>query len=436
MASPSLKIVAIGVGSGFGRGILAEVLGSPDFSELGSTLSLVDLNPAALDRMHRFALRVKEHCKSRVQIEATTDRSQALPGADYVITSVAIKRYPLWEQDFRIPLAYGFRHVLGENGGPGAVFHALRNFELMIPICRDIEQRCPDALLLNFTNPESRIIRAVSEMTKVRAVGLCHGTGGALWGVSEILGRPLAELDIVSGGLNHFFWVTKIADRKTGADLYSEFRKRVLENPDCPAMPPLVRKMLEVFGRYTYPSDDHIGEYLAFGSGFTGVKWHYGIESRRVPTEEPKPARSRMERYASGELPLDKDALSASGELAVPIIRAMELNERYWADSVNVPNADGYVEELPRDTVVEVPAWVDGNGIHPQKIGPLPEALAAFCRTQGSIQELVVEAYRKRSRNLLLQALLVDPVVDSVENAEKMLDDMLELQKDYLPRFT
>lgn len=166
--SPSLKIVAIGAGSGFGRGVIAEVLGAPALRQRDCTLSLVDLDQAALDRMHRLALRIKDHHKSQVRVEAATDRKKALPGADYVITSVAIKRYPLWEQDFRIPLAYGFKHALGENGGPGAVFHALRNYELMIPICRDIEELCPDALLLNFTNPESRIIRAVSDLTKVR----------------------------------------------------------------------------------------------------------------------------------------------------------------------------------------------------------------------------------------------------------------------------
>ncbi len=284
-----LKIVAIGAGSGFGRGILADVLGSVEFSDLGCTLSLVDTNEGALDVTYRFAQRVKAHHRSNVQIEATTDRREALPRASYVITSVAIKRYPLWEQDFRIPLSYGFRHVLGENGGPGAAFHAMRNFELMIPICRDMEQLCPDALLLNFTNPEARIVRAVCELTNVRAVGLCHGTAGALAGASQILGRPLEELDILSGGLNHFLWITKVTDRRTGADLYPELRRRGLSDPDCPAMPPLVKKMMEVFGLYTFPSDDHIGEYLSFGSEFSGTKWKYGSECRRVPLTEPAP---------------------------------------------------------------------------------------------------------------------------------------------------
>jgi alpha-galactosidase len=436
MVNP-LKIVAIGVGSGFGRGILADVLGSKEFSELGCTLSLVDINEGALDVTYRFAQRVKEHYRSKVQIEATTDRREVLPGASYVITSVAIKRYPLWEQDFRVPLSYGFHHVLGENGGPGAAFHAMRNYELMIPICRDIEQLCPEALLLNFTNPEARIIRAVSELTKIRAVGLCHGTRGALTGASKILERPLEELDILSGGLNHFLWITKIADRKTGVDLYPELRNRAFSDPDCPDLPPLVKKMLEVFGLYTFPSDDHIGEYLSFGSEFCGTKWKYGGECRRVPLTEPTTGTRAhwLEHYASGQKPLDAVALNVSGELAVTIIRALETNQRYWADSVNVPNTEGYIDNLPRDTVVEVPAWVDGEGIHVQHIGALPEGIAAFCRTQASIQKLVVEAYRNRSRNTLLQAMLVDPIVNSITNAEKMIDDLLDLQQDYLPTF-
>ena len=435
MARRSLKVVSIGAASGFGRGIVADFLGSAELNDLDCTLALVDLDPAGLERMYQFALRLKQHFRSRANIEMTTDRRQALPDASYVITSVAIKRYPLWEQDFRVPLAYGFRHVLGENGGPGALFHALRNFHLMIPICRDLEALCPQAMLLNYTNPESRIIRAVSDLTTIRAVGLCHGVFESQQAVSKILGRPFDRIEFISGGLNHFYWIVRLADRETGEDLYPEFRKRALSDPDCPHMPPLVRKMLEVFGLYTYPSDDHIGEYLSFAHEFTGVKWHYGIESRKVPLHEEPPTPGRLEAYATGEKALDEWALSRSGELAVPIIAAIELDREYWADAVNVPNSAGYLAQLPRDAVVEVPALVDGDGLHPHELPPIPEALAAFCRTQASVQQLVVQAYRERSRNLLLQALLVDPVVDSVARAEQMLDYMLELQRDYLPEF-
>lgn len=430
-----LKIVAIGAGSGFGRGIVAEVLGSPEFNYFDCTLALVDTDPVALDRMYRFALMLKEHFGSSVDVRANVDRKEELRGADYVITSVAIRRYPLWEQDFRLPFAYGFKHVLGENGGPGAVFHALRNYELMMPIVRDMEHYCPDALLLNLTNPESRIIMAVSKLTGIKSVGLCHGVMGARQGVSRILDCSEEDLEMVTGGLNHFFWVTKIADKETGRDLYPKLRDRILNDPDCPFAPPLVRRMVEIFGHYTYPSDDHIGEYLSFAYEFTGLKWHYGQESRPVPRDEPETWCNPLDAYVSGEKPLDEHVTGASGELAIPIILDIELNRGNWECAVNVPNDGLYVENLDRDAVVEVPAIVDETGVHPQHVGSLPTALASFCSRQVAIQRLIVDAYHERSRNLLLQALLLDPVVDSIDRAERLLDDMLALQKDYLPEF-
>jgi len=437
VASKPLRIVAIGVGSeSFGRGILADVLGSQEFNDLDCTLVLVDLNEEALERMHKLAVLLKEHFGSTVKLERTTDRRQALPGASYVIISVAIRRYPLWEQDFRVPMAYGFKQSLAENGGPGALFHAMRNFEQVIPICHDMEELCPDAPVLNFTNPESRIAMAIHAMTKIKAFGLCHGVITATSGASAILERPQEDLDIVSGGLNHFFWFTKVADRKTGEDLYPKLRERICNDPDCPSAPPLVRKMVEIFGHYTYPGPDHIGEYLSFAHEFTGLKWPFGQECRSVPKQADDSEQSWLDKYVSGEKPMDERVAGRSSELAIPIILGVEMNRKSWAAAVNVPNDGAYVAELPTDAVVEVPAWVDGSGVHPQKIGPLPEAISAFCRTQVSLQKLLIQAYIKRSKNLLLQALLLDPVVHSVANAERMLDDMLELQKDYLPEFS
>jgi alpha-galactosidase len=434
--SEPLKIVAIGAGSdSFGRGVVADVLSAMEFNEFDSTLVLVDIDPEALDRMYKLAQLLKQHFGSRVTIEKSTNRCEALPGADYVIVSVAVQRYPLWEQDFRVPLAYGFQHVLGENGGPGALFHTLRSFELVLPICRDVERLCPKALVLNYTNPEARVIMAISTLTKVKAVGLCHGVHGARTGISNILERPLTELDIVIGGLNHFFWVTAIRDKQTGGDMYPKLRDRVLNDPKCPSAPPLVRKMLEVFGCYTYPSDDHIGEYLSFASEFTGLKWHYGQECRRVTSRSEEESRYWLDDYLSYGKPIDERVTKGSGEAAIPIILATELDRRNWEPAVNVPNDGAYVENLPPDGVVEVSAWVDAKGVQPEKIGPIPEALASFCRTQISLQKLIVDAYDKRSRNLLLQALLVDPVVNNVHNAEEMLGYMLDLQRDYLPAF-
>jgi len=426
----SARIVLIGAGSAsFGMGTIADVLANEDLKKHEVTLALVDIDEEALSKTARLAEMVREYRGSSVTIEATTDRCEALPGADFVITSVTRNRMLLWEQDFRVPLAYGFRHCLGENGGPGALFHALRNYEIILPICRDVEQLCPDALVLNFTNPESRILMAMCHLTKVRAVGLCHGVLMARNDAAKFLGRDLADLDIITGGLNHFFWILKIADRKTGEDLYPELRKRVQEHAS-----PLVRKLTGIYDLLIFPSDDHIGEYLSFATEFTGLRWPFGCESRAVPSVE-EPRADWRDAYLSGVKPADEQLARPGGEIVIDIIAGILDDRNKWEPSVNVLNNGGYVENLPREAVVEVPAIVGASGIHPQKVGPLPEALAALCRTQVSIQLLLLEAYRKRSSKLLLQALLLDPCVDSLRRAEAMLHHMLELQKEYLPKF-
>jgi len=429
MSTPrkQVRIVAIGAGSAsFGRGTIADVMASGDLRRHGCTLVLVDTDEEALRKMAGLAELIRSHYGSPVRVESTTDRAKALPGADFVITSVAAKRMALWEQDFRVPLVYGFRHCLGENGGPGALFHALRNYEIILPVCRDIERLCPDALVLNFTNPEGRILAAMCHLTKVKAVGLCHGVFGARDKAAELLGIPVADLRIVTGGLNHFFWVLTIEDANTGEDLYPRLRERVMES--CP---PLVRKMVEVFGCFTYPSDDHIGEYLSFAHEFTGLRWHYGLECKKVSREDPADADWREE-YLSGRRAVDDRLVRPGGEIAVDIIADILEDKGRWEPAVNVLNTEHYIENLPSDGVIEAPAIVDASGVHPEHVGPIPEPLAAFSRTQLSIQKLLIEAYRARSRRLLLQALLLDPVVDSVRRAEELLDAMLDLQREYL----
>lgn len=430
-----MKIVLIGAGSrSFGRGQIADILQAPELRGHQVTLALVDQDERALDTMAALAERIKVHTGADVKLESTTDRRQALPGADYVITAVARQRMPLWEQDFRVPLAYGFRHCLGENGGPGALFHALRSLELVIPICRDIEALCPDALLLNFTNPEARVLHAICHLTTVRAAGICHGVFSALNAISRYLERPWEELDIISAGMNHFYYVLQVKDKATGEDLLGEVRRRILADTSG-RVPPLYRKMLEIFDMVTYMSDDHIGEYVSYGAEFGGVKWRYGQEVRPVPLHETPSPQPTLEEYATGQRPLDDWVLRRSGEITVPMICDIEFDRGNWRPAVNVLNRDLYISNLPASGVVEVPAVVDAQGIHPLKVGPLPEPVAAMIRTQFSIIELVTEAYRTRDKRLLLQALLLDPVVNSITAAEKLLDYMLALQAEYLPSF-
>ena len=431
-----MKIVLIGAGSrSFGRGQIADILQARELHGRGLRLVLVDRDEQALRRMDRVARRIAEHAGSNAVIEAAPDRRAALGGADYVIVAVARRRYELWEQDFRIPLAYGFRHVLGENGGPGAVFHTLRSLQLMIPICRDVEQLCPKALLLNFTNPEMRVLHGVCRLTAVRAVGICHGVFTALQKLSDYLRRPLEQLDVVSAGMNHFYCVLRALDRVTGEDLLPR-AVAMAAGDEAENLSPLFRHFARIFGVFTFPSEDHIGEYVSFGSEFHGVRWPYGRESRGVPpADEPRP--DAVGEYAAGRGPADHpEILAPSGEQTVPIICDIELDRGVVRPAVNVLNSEGYVENLPRDGVVEVPGKVDAAGVHPLTVGAIPEAFAAVMRPHFAITSLLTEAYRTGSKKLLLQALLLDPCVDSVVRAEKMLDEMLVLQSDFLPAFS
>jgi len=430
-----MKIVLIGAGSrSFGFGQIKDILMSRELRGRDVILSLVDENEHALELMTNLALKIKDHTGTDVKIEKSGDRRKALPGANCIITAVARKRMELWEQDFRIPLSYGFRHSIGENAGPGALFHTLRSLELMIPICRDIEALCPEALLLNYTNPEARVLHAICHLTKVNSAGLCHGVFYALDLISRYFQRPIDEFDVASAGINHFYCILKLVDKKTGKDLLPEAVNMAMHDRSA-ICPPLFRKMAEIFGIFTFPSDEHIGEFFSYGSEFTGVKWPYGLEKKQFKLEETEPPGLPLEEYLSGKRALDQDLVKPSGEMSVPIICDILLDRKAWRPAVNVMNRELFIENLPATGIVEVPAIVDGKGIHPQSVGALPEPFAAMIRTHLAINELITEAYRTRSKKILLQALLIDPVVNSVSAAEKMLDEMLELQKDFLPCF-
>lgn len=425
-----MNIVLIGAGSrSFGRGQVVDVLLSEDME--GASLRLVDENEAALDIMTRFAHRVRDHVGADVNISAHTEREDALSGADAVITAVERKRMELWEQDFRIPMAYGFRHVLGENGGPGALFHALRTIDLVVPIARDIERICPDAWLFNFTNPEMRVLHAVSHLTSTKAAGFCHGVFSAIDALAKYTGRDASDLNITSAGINHFYAILQCRDRETGQDLLPQAVERAAHDESAF---PVFRTFARVFGVFTFPSDDHIGEYLSWGHTYESGAWPYGAEARPVASGSLE-FHDSLEPVADGVVDIPDHLLRESGESTVPVLASMRRGRPARFPAVNTVNSAGYITNLPASAVVEVPATVDGDGIHPECVGALPEPFAAFVRTQTTIAETITEAYRTRSRSLLLQTLLLDPVVNDAVKAERMLDHMLSLQKEWLPEF-
>lgn len=453
-----IKVVLIGAGSAiFGMGTIVDLVSSEELKERELNIVLVDIDKNALDRMLKLANIIRDYYKSEATIEATTDREEALYGAKYVISSVAKRRWDLWQKDYYIPAVYGFKHMFGENGGPGGAFHTLRSLDIMIPICRDMEKLCPDALLINFTNPESRVCLGVSKLTKIRNVGLCHGSMETLNIISKILDMPENEIEITIGGLNHFHWALKIINKKSGEDLYPQIDKKI-DDYDWGA-DTLTSILYELFGLFPFPSPSHTGEYINFGHEIIHtpfIDWGIGeisrnlsskvtdldyiIESKsKMPSYELSSIDQveRIDKIITGELPIESEDIicneDINKELAVPVICDIEFNCNRREIAGNVINKGFAISNLPEDAIVEVPIMVGSDGIKPIKVGPLPTAIAGMCSIQVYIQKLLVEAYEKKSKRALFQAIVIDPVIDNLDRAKEMMETMLKVEADYLP---
>jgi alpha-galactosidase len=416
------KIVFIGAGSMyFGLNMFRDLFSTKELA--GSKLVLVDLNAEYLERMYQLALKMNAEMGAGMIIEKTTDRLAALPGAGFVVNSVAIDRNRLWKHDFEIPRKYGIRHTLGENGGPGGVFFTLRTIPLIMDIVKDMERLCPEAYFINFTNPESRLILALGLYSKIKSVGLCHGVFMGQNDVAKIMGLPSEKVDVLGAGMNHFQWLLEIRDRDTGEDLYPLLRAK--EKDFDPEFSPLARKLFHAFDYWLTCSDDHLGEYLAYG-------WEGGDEGYDFERDE----RFRVEIETQIDATLAGDPLpeawkTPSGERGAALITAVLHNKKIVLESGVIHNR-GTIQNLPYDCAVEVPIAVDGSGVHPLAIGKLPEPLAGLLTSQAVVQKLSVEAAIHGSKEKALQALLVDPVVNSITAAEKLLDELWEINQPYI----
>jgi alpha-galactosidase len=438
------RIVVIGAGSAsFGLETLFDLFGARE--ELaGSTIVLVDVDAPHLEKVAALARLADAHYRAGFAIESTTDRRAALRGAQFVITAVAVRREELWKLDFEVPIRHGVKHVLGENGGPGALFHSARSIGLVLPIARDMEEICPDALLLNFTNPMSRVCRAVARYTRIRTVGLCHQIGHIYrlagrtldaehrmpqnWDEMKVELCRMEELyDVKAAGINHFTWLLDLRSRIDGCDLYPEFRRRIAQKP--PDFEPLSRFLMNAFGLIPATGDQHAGEYLAFAHEFHTMEGYDFDAAVRERAE----MWARIDRIVTGTEPLPAQP-PTSGERVVAIICAVLADRNLHLPALNLPN-EGFITNLPAGAIVEVPGTASGWGVRGLGIGELPRGIAELCRRQLEIQELVVEAVVTGSRTLALQALLLDPLVPGAKAAAAILDDLLRLEADALPMF-
>jgi alpha-galactosidase len=427
------KIIFIGGGSTqFAPGLIADFIRAKELH--GSTIVLVDLDQDKLETVFKLGLRLLEAGSADYTLERTCDRRAALAGADFVIVSVEIDRMAAWEQDRKIPESFGINQALGENGGPGGLFHALRQIPPIVEICRDIERLCPEALVLNLSNPMSRILQAVYDNTKVRFVGLCHEIAGGNDYLAHVLERPKEDLAVVAAGLNHFSWYLRINEASTGRDLYPRVRELVPIRVNRDRL--LVADMLRLTGYLSITGDSHMGEYLKDGHIWS-AKW--------APDTEPldffawymaymKVQEEQIAELLSGTTPAASLLDKPSGEIVTDIISAVVCCRKQDFDAFNLPN-QGYIPNLPEDCVVEVPGWIDGQKFGGRPVGPLPDVLAALCGRQAAIQKLCARAAMQGDRQAALKALLLDPVVPDRMVAEKCLESMLQANRAYLPRF-
>ncbi|MHA1651646.1 MAG: family 4 glycosyl hydrolase [Candidatus Helarchaeota archaeon] len=427
------RIVLIGAGSiQFGLGTMADIFLSDILK--GSTIVLHDINADALQKVKKIGEGAIKELRYDFKLETTLSREAALDGADFVISSIEVgDRFKLWEQDYEIPRKYGSRQTFGENGGPGGLFHSLRIIPPVMEICEDVMQICPNALFINFSNPMSRICLAIKrKFPHLKFIGLCHEIFFLEKHLPTILNTPFSNLDgIKAGGLNHFGVLLEIKYKETQEDAYPDIRANALEYFEKHGREvDLIKFILKHYHVLPYTTDSHFSEYIQWGwekinkkdvrDFYEGYKALCKSESRR------------LQRFLKGRLKPLRRWLKPSGERAIPIIEGIITDSGQYELSVNIPNNEGLIEELPRDLVIEGPATVDKHGVHGVKLRKIPKGIAALWRNQASVQDLVVEAALTGSKEIALQALLADPVVDSADNAKKMLDEILKLQHEYI----
>ncbi|MBI4670503.1 MAG: alpha-glucosidase/alpha-galactosidase [Chloroflexi bacterium] len=435
------KILLIGAGStSFGVSTIADFFQQREMF-LDSTLVLCDVNAEKLARVQRLAERMNDATGRPFHIESVSDYRRALEGAQFVFASLEVDRLERWKLDWEIPFRYGIRHVLGENGGPGGMSHALRTIPLVLGIAREMEQRAPDAYLINYVNPLSRVCLGVTRYTKIKTIGMCHQINKGFSRVGQVLGMtpvvhehfPQASIvrelktriDLKQVGLNHLTWMYDLRDKATGRDLYPEFRARL---EDMPAdWEPLTRRLYHAFGLFPDTGDGHVGEYFAYAYETSDLQG-YDFEGRAALSADLE---ARVERAATDNALRDEFLHAESGERGVNVAAALLNNLNAYELNVNVVN-NGALPGLPDWAVVEVPAVISGAGVTPLRVPPLPAAITAVLNQQVAIQDRVVEAAVHGDRQAALQALLLDPLVPSYVAAEKMLDELLTTHHKYI----
>ncbi len=435
------KVVLIGAGSHvFGLRLAIDLMSYPELR--GLTLSLMDIDKERLEFTARLVKMVAEQNKVDINLQVTTDRREALKDADYVVTSIRAGGMEATHLDLEIPAKYGIEQGVGDTIGPGGVFYGLRNGFALLEICHDMEELCPDAWLLNYTNPMAILCWTIKELTKVKFVGLCHSIPGTANLLARYIDAPPDEISYTAAGINHMAWFIEFKWR--GEDAYPLLREKlsdpaVYEDPSHPAYYDLVRvEIFKALGYYVSESSNHLSEYLPYFRKNLKLIEKYRVLSSSMRLERHEKARAAQDERLREILEKgERIPLRRSREYCAQIIYAMETGTPTKIYG-NVENT-GLITNLPNGCIVEVPCFVDEGGIHPCYVGSLPPQCAALNRMDINVQELAVRAIAERSKERVFQALLVDPLTSSlltIEEIRKLIEEMFKAEAKYLPKLT
>ncbi len=426
------KITMIGAGSTvFAKNLLGDILSFPELAE--SHVALTDIDAERLKTSELVAHKVARAVDARPRITAHTDRRAALDGADYVINMIQVGGYkPGTEIDFEVPKKYGLRQTIADTLGIGGIMRALRTIPVMLDMCRDMEELCPNVQFLNYTNPMAMLCWAVNSATRIRTVGLCHSVQGTAHQLAHDIGIPPEEINYLCAGINHMAFYLRF--ERNGQDLYPLIRK-VVEDGRVPDWNRVRYEMLLRLGYFVTESSEHFAEYCPH---FIRRDRPELIERFNVPLDEYiSRCIHQIEGWHAMKARFESDEpveVHRSHEYGSLIIHSMETDVPRVIYG-NVRNND-LITNLPEDCCVEVPCLVDKNGVQPTAIGAVPKQLAAIIMTNVNVQSLAVEAALTGKKQYVYQAAMMDPHTAAeltLDEIWSLVDDLLAAHGDYIP---
>lgn len=459
------KIVFIGAGSTvFARNLAVDILSYPELAQ-DCHLVLHDIDPERLRTSEIVTRKVASALEVDARIESTLSRRESLVDADYVITMIQVGGYrPSTVIDFEIPKKYGLRQTIADTLGVGGIMRSLRTIPVLLDLCRDMEELCPDATLLQYVNPMAMNCWAIDRATSIATVGLCHSVPHTARQLADDVGVPVEEIDYLVAGINHVAFYLRFEHE--GQDLYPRIRQ-VLDEKRVPEWNRVRYELFRHFGYFVTESSEHLSEYVPW---FIKRDRPDLIEKLNIPLDEYirrcefqisgwEALRDRLEEESVqfrvkqpgdvvDETPMDGSVrdferilqrmltLERSVEYGSQIIYAMESGTPQVIYG-NVANR-GIIDNLPEGCCVEVPCLVDRNGVQPVRIGSLPPHLAALMQTNINVQALTVEAALTKRRDHIYHAALLDPHTAAeldMDQIVSLVDDLIEAHGEMLPEY-